>query len=101
LARLKTAGFTIPEDFETEFLNCTKLEIQRKYKSVCLIGNFGAGKSQSCNTLCGRDFFHPSNSFNSHSYETKGVFSHWFGDPNNEKIFILDTPGLVEWSERD
>lgn len=100
VARLKTV-ICVPEEFETELLRCSKHEIQRKYKSVCFIGATGSGKSQSCNTICGRDYFEASASMNSHTYETKGILAHWFGDPKNDKIFVLDTPGLGDSQGRD
>jgi predicted GTPase len=37
----------------------------------------------------------------SHTYETKGILANWFGDPKNDKIFILDTPGLGDSKGRD
>jgi predicted GTPase len=100
VARLKTV-ICVPEEFETELLKCSKSEISRKYKSVCLIGATGSGKSQSCNTLCGKDYFEASDDMNSHTFETKGILTHWFGDPINEKIFVLDTPGLGDSAGRD
>ena len=100
VARLKTV-ICVPEEFETELVKCSKLEIQRKYKSICFIGATGSGKSQSCNSVCGINYFEASASMNSHTYETKGILAHWFGDPKYEKIFILDTPGLGDSKGRD
>jgi predicted GTPase len=91
----------VPKEFETELLNYPKIEIQRIYKSVCFIGATGSGKSQSCNTICGKDYFEASANMNSHTYETKGILAHWFGDPNNDKIFVIDTPGLGDSQGRD
>ena len=44
VARLKTV-ICVPEEFETELVKCSKQQIQKKYKSVCLIGATGSGKS--------------------------------------------------------
>ncbi len=38
---------------------------------------------------------------NSHTYETKGILTNWFGDGDNAKIFVLDTPGLGDSAGRD
>lgn len=38
---------------------------------------------------------------NSHTYETKGILTNWFGKEDSESIFLLDTPGLGDSKGRD
>ncbi len=66
-----------------------------------MIGATGSGKSQTCNTISGENYFQASAGMTSHTYETKGMLTHWFGDKQLEKIFVLDTPGLGDSEGRD
>ena len=65
------------------------------------MGATGAGKSSTCNTICGKEHFHTSDSLNTHTYETKGLFTNWFNDRANERILLIDTPGLGDSDGRD
>ena len=67
-----------------------------------LIGHTGSGKSETGNTLAGTPgLFSTSSRINSETSETTAKTCRWFGDPDEEKVTIIDTPGIGDSEGND
>jgi predicted GTPase len=100
VSRIK-AVIKIPPEFEDTLIKFSKNKITSLYKSICLIGATGAGKSSTCNTVCGQCHFKASEALESFTYATEGILTNWYGNKDKESIFVLDTPGLGDSKGRD
>ena len=75
-ARFKTVVW-FPKEFEAELKRCSKPQIRRKYKSICLIGEAHFEKNKSLEIICGQNF-------DVYSTQTKGILANLFGDSNKD-----------------
>ena len=61
----------------------------------------GQGKSSVGNSICGEKKFYMSPGTASLTTCVKGVITNFNGDPQSEKILVLDTPGFGDSKKRD
>ena len=59
-----------------------------------MLGAAGHGKSSTANSLIKDDYFKVSNKVTSETKEVRGLVTTWLGEPNNEPIIVIDTPGI-------
>jgi predicted GTPase len=71
------------------------------FRSVCLIGLTGHGKSHTCNTLSKSDAFKVSAGIDSETEKVFGVVTRWRKEPKGIPCIIIDTPGIGDSKGRD
>ncbi len=72
-----------------------------EFKSVCLLGLTGHGKSSTCNTLSNSNNFKESANCDSETPKVRGLGTKWMNDKNGFHCLIIDTPGLADSKNRD
>lgn len=74
----------------------------KKYKSICLLGVTGSGKSFTANNLSGnRENFRVSADLASETSEVRGVVNNFRGKKDEPLFIITDTPGIGDSAGRD
>ena len=71
------------------------------FRSICLIGLTGHGKSHTCNTLSKSEHFKVSADTDSETEKVSGVVTRWRKEPKGEPCIVIDTPGMGDSKGRD
>jgi predicted GTPase len=71
------------------------------FRSICLIGLTGHGKSHTCNTLSNSTSFKVSAGMDSETEKVFGVVTKWRNLPKGQPCIIIDTPGIGDSKGRD
>ncbi len=76
--------------------------MEMKFKSVCMLGVTGHGKSRTSNTICGnQNTFQFSSKAISETSDVKAFVTKWRGDSKEEPLIVIDTPGIGDSEGRD
>ncbi len=74
----------------------------KKYKSICLLGVTGSGKSYTATNLSGDPkSFKVAGDLTSETSEVTGVVTNFLGEKDEPVFIITDTPGIGDSNGRD
>jgi len=71
------------------------------FKSICVIGLTGHGKSHTCNTLSNSEEFKVSAATESETEKVSGIVTRWRKEQKGEPCIIIDTPCMGDSKGRD
>jgi predicted GTPase len=77
---------------------------QNEIPVVIVIGATGVGKSTVCNVLSGdtsRTKYPESADIKPETFKTTIEEVYWFGEESNDKLLLIDTPGLGDPQNKD